>query len=201
MLNVSTDATNILAVQQGEGTSLRADFSWMFVGSVVYAAGQFAILMLLAKLLRPEMVGRYALGLAIVYPVVNLANLQLRAVMTSGTRQHTHFGYDLSLRLLTTSLGLVIIFAITQILGCPWELMAVVLIVGVAYAIEPVSDAYYPRLPLHDKIPQISKSMIARALLSVLGLAVATYVIRSLLWGVAGIVLARVIDLFGYDIC
>jgi len=48
---------------------------------------------------------------------------------------------------------------------------------------------------------EISKSLIARALLSVLGLAVTTYVSRNLLWGVTAVVLARVIVLFGYDIC
>src|SRR5260370_4050007 len=120
MLNVSTDPQNILAVEQGEGTSLGADFSWIFVGNVVYAAGQFAILMLLAKLLRPEMVGRNALGLAIVYPVMMFTNLQLRAVITSGKRQ-AHFGQYLSLRLLTTSLAFVLIFAIIQILGHPTD--------------------------------------------------------------------------------
>ena len=171
------------------------------MGNAIYAGGQFATLMLLAKLLRPEMVGQYALGLAVVYPVMMLTNLQLRAVMTSGARQQTHFGYYLSLRLLTTSLALVIIFAITQVLRYRWELAAVVLMVGVAYAIETISDVYYARLQLHDRMAEISKSLIARALLSVLGLAVATYVSGSLLWGVAGVVLARAIVLFGYDIC
>src|SRR5260370_41143707 len=42
---------------------------------------------------------------------------------------------------------------------------------------------------------------MARALLSVLGLAVMTYVTRNLLSGIAGIVLARALVLFGYDIC
>src|SRR5260370_4222674 len=42
---------------------------------------------------------------------------------------------------------------------------------------------------------------MARALLSVLGLAVMTYVTRNLLWGIAGIVLARAFVLLGYDIC
>src|SRR5713101_9698795 len=198
---VSTEAQSVFAVAQGERPSLRADFSWMFVGNAIYAGGQFATLMLLAKLLRPELVGQYALGLAIVYPVSNLTNLQLRAIMTSGTRQQIHFGHYLSLRLLTTSLALVIIFAITQFLGYPWELTAVVLMVGMAYAIESISDVYYARLQLNDRMAEISKSLIARALLSVLGLAVATYVSGSLLWGVAGIVLARVIVLLGYDIC
>jgi O-antigen/teichoic acid export membrane protein len=201
LLTVSTEAPGVFAVQQSKRPSLCADFSWTFVGNAVYAAGQFAALMLLAKLVRPELVGQYALGLAIVYPVMMLTNMQLRAVMTSGARQQTHFGDYLSLRLLATSLGLVIIFAITQILGYRWELTAVVLLVGGAYAIETISDVYYARLQLHDRMVEISKSLIARALLSVLGLAVATYVSRNLLWGVAGVLVARAIVLFGYDIC
>src|SRR5229473_3855783 len=197
---MSTQATNVLAVQQGERSSLCTDFSWMFVGSAVYAAGQFATLMLLAKLLRPEHVGQYALALAVVYPVIQLTNLQLRAVMTSDTRQQTHFGHYFGLRLLTTLLALVIIFFITQLLRYGWELTSVLLMVGVAYAVEAISDVYYARLQLHDRMAEISKSLIARALLSVLALAVATYVTRSVLWGISGVVLARAIVLLGYDV-
>ncbi len=198
---MSTEAPSVLAVHQRERTSLRADFSWTFVGNAVYAGGQFAALMLLAKLLPPELVGQYALGLALVYPVINLTNLQLRAVMTSSNHQCMHFGHYLSLRLLTTLLALVIIFVITQVLEYRRQLTTVVLMVGVAYAIEAISDVYYARLQLHDRMAEISKSLIARALLSVLGLAVAIYISGSLLWGVAGIVLGRAIVLFTYDIC
>jgi O-antigen/teichoic acid export membrane protein len=180
---------------------LCADFSWTFVGNAIYAGAQFATLVLLTKLVRPEIVGQYALGLAIVYPVMMFTNLQLRAVMTSGARQRAQFGHYLSLRLLTAPLALVAIFVITQILGFGRELTAVVLAVGVAYAIESISDVYYARLQLHDRMAEISKSMIARALLSVLGLAAATYVSRNLLWGVAGVSVARVIVLFAYDMC
>src|SRR6202521_3519228 len=198
---VSTEAQSVFAVQQSKRPTLCADFSWIFVGNAIYASGQFAMLMLLAKLVSPELVGQYALGLAIVYPVMMLTNLQLRAVMTSGVRYQAHFGHYLSLRLLTTSFALVIIFAMTQALRYRWELTVVVLMVGVAYGIETISDVYYARLQLHDRMVEISKSLIARALLSVLGLAVATYVTRNLLWGVAGVLLARAIVLFGYDIC
>src|SRR5258708_34639351 len=119
---VSTEAQSVFAVQQGKRPTLCADFSWMFAGNAIYAGGQFAILMLLAKMVSPELVGQYALGLAIVYPVMMLTNLQLRAVMTSGARQQVHFGHYLSLRLLTTSLALLIIFVMTQVLGYRREL-------------------------------------------------------------------------------
>jgi O-antigen/teichoic acid export membrane protein len=198
---MSAEAPTILARQQGKSPSLTSDFSWTFVGNAIYGGGQFATLMLLAKLVRLEQVGQYALGLAVVYPVMMFTNLQLRAVMSSGGRKEIHFGNYLSLRLLTTSLAFAIIFGVTQVLGYDRKLTTVVLMVGLAYSIETLSDVYYARLQLHDRMANISKSMIARALLSVFGLAVVTYVTRNLLWGIAAIVLARVIVLFGYDIC
>ncbi len=197
---VSSQAPCGFAVNQDNLPSLYADFSWIFVGNVIYAGAQFATLVLLTKLVRPEMVGQYALGLAIVYPVMMLTKLQLRAVMTSAARPQADFGHYLSLRLLTTFVGLVILFAITQILGYGWELTAVVLMVGIAYGVETISDVYYARLQLHDRMAEIAKSMMARAPLSLLGLAIATYLSRSLLWGLTGIVLARAIVFFGYDI-
>jgi O-antigen/teichoic acid export membrane protein len=156
--------------------------------------------MLLAKLVRPQLVGQYALGLAVVYPVMMFTNLQLRSVFTSGSRPHIHFSNYLALRVLTTSLAFLIIFAVAQILGYDRELTIVVLMVGLAYAIETFSDVYYARLQWHDRMAEISKSMIARALLTVLGLAVATYLTRSLLWGIASIAAARGIVLFAYDV-
>ncbi len=67
---MSADLPSVFAVQQGKRPSLCADFSWTFVGNSIYAGGQFAMLVLLAKLVRPELVGQYALGLAVVYPVM-----------------------------------------------------------------------------------------------------------------------------------
>ncbi len=66
VIPLSTEAPNVFALQQGGRSSLTADFSWTFVGNAIYAAGQFVILMLLAKLVRPELVGQYALSLALV---------------------------------------------------------------------------------------------------------------------------------------
>jgi O-antigen/teichoic acid export membrane protein len=196
---LSTDATNVFALEQTGRTSLTADFSWTFVGNAVYAAGQFAMLMLLTKLVSPEQVGQYALGLALVYPVMMLANMQLRSVMNSSVNDRAQFGHYLSLRLLTTFVAFAVVFGVTQVLRYDRELTAVVLLVGVAYGIETISDVYYARLQLHDRMAEISKSLMARAALSVLALAAATYVTRSVVWGIAGVAVARAIVLFAYD--
>ena len=198
---MNAEAPSVLAARERHRPSLFADFSWMLVGNAIYASGQFATLMLLAKLLRPEMVGQYALGLAVVYPVMMFANLQLRAVMTADLREQTPFGYYLGLRLLTTALGLVTVFIVTQLLRYGRELTTVVLMVGLAYSIETISDVYYARLQLHDRMAEISKSMIARASLSIHVLSLATYITRSLLGGITGVVIARMTMLLSYDMC
>ncbi len=196
---MSTDAPNVFTLGQSEGSSLTADFSWTFVGNAIYAAGQFAILMLLTKLVRPELVGQYALGLALVYPVMMLSNMQLRSVMNSSIRDGAQFGHYLSLRLLMTLAAFAAIFGITRILRYDWQLTEVVLMVGLAYGIETISDVYYARLQLHDRMAEISRSLMARAVLSVLILAAVTYATRSVVWGIAGVAVGRAIVLFGYD--
>lgn len=197
---MSTEAPNVFAMQQSERSSLSADFSWTFVGNVVYAAGQFAMLTLLTKLLRPEFVGQYALGLAMIYPLMMLTNMQLRSVMNSAGAQRAAFGNFLSLRLLMTTLALATAFVITQVLHYGRELTEVVLMVGCAYGIETISDVFYARLQLHDRLAEVAKSMMIRALLSVLGMGVAVYLSGSLRWGILTVVIARCIVLLGYDI-
>src|SRR5258708_35414227 len=193
---MSTEAPNVFALEQSQGSSLTADFSWTFVGNAIYAAGQFALLMLLTKLVQPEQVGQYALGLALVYPVMMLSNMQLRSVMNSSASDNAQFGHYLSLRLISTLTAFAVIFGITRILRYDWTLTAVVLMVGVAYGFETISDVYYARLQLHGRMAEISKSLMARAALSMLALAAATYATRSVAWGIAGVAVARAPPLF-----
>jgi O-antigen/teichoic acid export membrane protein len=197
---MNATVTRLSRESQGKRASLRADFSWTLCGNGIYAGGQFATLMLLAKMVQPEMVGQYALGLAVVYPVMMLTNLQLRAVLSADVRQKTPFGYYLGLRLVTSAVAFAIILAVTRLLGYDRQLTEVVLMVGLAYGVETISDVYWARLQLVDRMAEIAKSMMARALLSVVGLTLATYLARNVLWGIAGIGLARAIVLFGYDI-
>lgn len=196
---MKTAASTFIPTRERRPPTLAADFSWTLIGNAVYAGAQFSVLMLLAKLLRPEMVGQYALGLALVYPVMMFTNLQLRAVLSSDSAEKVAFGHYFGLRLVMTALAFIWVFVIAHILGYDRQLTAVVLMVGVAYGIETISDVFYARLQLHDRMAEIAKSMMARAVLSVLALCLVTYATRNVLWGIAGIAFARAVVLFGYD--
>jgi O-antigen/teichoic acid export membrane protein len=180
-------------------SSLSADFTWTLVGNGVYSGGQWAMLMLIAKLTRPELVGQYALGLAVVLPVIMFTNLQLRCVVTTDVHEQRHFGDYLSFRLLSTALALTVVLGSEFVLGYRPEVRRVIFLVGLAQAIEAVSDIYYARLQLYNRMERISKSLMSRTVLSLVGLATAVALSGNLLWGIAAIVAARAAVLIFYD--
>src|SRR5215203_1463425 len=89
--------------------TLRRNFSWSFAGNVLYAAAQWGMLAILAKMGSPEMVGQFALGLAVTAPVIMFTNLNLEAVQATDARHQYRFGDYLALRLVGSTLALVVI--------------------------------------------------------------------------------------------
>ena len=119
---------------------LRVSFSWTLAGNVIYAACQFGMLSVLAKLGSPLIVGQYALGLAITAPVFMLTNLQLRGVQATDARHEYGFADYFTLRLISTLLGTLVILVITALAHYDTTTKAVILLLAAAKAIETVSD-------------------------------------------------------------
>ncbi len=66
--------------------SLRSNFVWTLSGNLVYAACQWGMLVVLARMGNAEMVGQFALALSIITPVLMFTNLQLRSVQATDAR-------------------------------------------------------------------------------------------------------------------
>ncbi len=182
-----------------DGLSLRANFSWTLLGNAYYAASQWGVLVLLAKLTSAEKVGIFALGLAICNPAIALTNLQLRQVQATDARQLYVFGDYLSLRLVTTLLALLLILAVA-FLGYESARAWVIAMVGVAMAFESISDVCYGRLQQAERMDRISHSMMIKGTLSLAGLAAGIVLTRSLLCGTAGFAAGRLGVLLVYDL-
>ena len=69
--------------------SFRGNFSWTFVGNFVFSACSWATLVVLAKLSTPEMVGRFALGIAVTAPILMFSSLQLGMIQATDARVFT----------------------------------------------------------------------------------------------------------------
>ena len=196
--NVS-DSAAAKQSKPSHGASLRWNFSWTFVGNIVYSACQWCMLVVLAKVGNPEMVGQYGLAMAVVTPILALSSLQLRAVLTTDVKEKVPFGEYLGFRLTTTVISLLIIGAIPFVMHYRWDSKLVVLIIGLGQAIETLADLYWARMQFYDHMDRIAKSMIARGVLGLAGLGTTVYLTKSVVWGATALVLARGIVLLSYD--
>jgi O-antigen/teichoic acid export membrane protein len=182
------------------GLSLRANFSWTFVGNVIYAGCQWGMLVVLAKLGSPEMVGQFALGLAITVPIMAFATLKTRLVQATDAKGEYRFGDYFGLRLATTVAALLVIVGIVLVSGYHQETAWVILILGIAKAFESISDVFYGLLQQHERMDRVSKSKMIRGPLSLVALSLGLYLTGSIVWGVAGMAAAWALVLVGYDI-
>lgn len=179
--------------------SLRWNFSWTFVGNVVYSGCQWGALVLLAKIGNPEMVGQYGLALAVSTPIISLTNLQVTALLTTDVRERYHFGDYLGFRLLTTLIAMLVVACVPLVVHYPRQTALVVLIVSLAQAVEAVREIYHAQLQFKDHMDRIAKSMIIRGLLGVTALGVVVYLTHSVVWGAVALTLARAAVSVGYD--
>jgi O-antigen/teichoic acid export membrane protein len=202
-MNASAPATetNSESVSQPAKTvSLRWNFSWTFVGNVIYSGCQWCMLVVLAKLGNPTIVGQYGLALAVATPVYALSTLQLRAVLTTDVHERIHFGEYLGFRLFTTVLSLLVIAGAAFGMHYSPQSTWVVLIIGIAQGLEIVSDLYYAKMQFHEHMDRIAKSMIVRGVVGLAAMAAGVYFAGSIIWGAVGLVLARAVVLVAYDV-
>src|SRR5215217_4839285 len=180
--------------------TLRRNFSWTLVGNVVFAACQWGMLVILTRLSSPEVVGQFALGLAITAPVIFFFNLTLRTVQATDTKPEYMFGEYLGLRLITTTLALVTIVGIVLTAGYRWETALIILALGLAKATEAISDVIYGLLQQHERMDRIAVSMTIRGVSSLVAFGAGVYLTGSILWGLLGLITAWLLALLGYDV-
>lgn len=175
------------------------NFSWTFVGNLIYVLSQWGMLVVLAKLGNPQMVGQFALALAITAPVIIFANLSLRQVQATDARKHYAFNEYLALRVITTSAALLVILGIVFVTGYRWETGLVILMIGLAKGFESLSDVLYGQLQQRERMDRIAKSMMIKGPSSLAALALGIYLTGSVFWGAVGLTVVWALLLISYD--
>jgi O-antigen/teichoic acid export membrane protein len=178
--------------------SLRWNVAWTFLGNSTLSASQWGITIVLAKLGSPEMVGQYALVLAMTTPVAMLGNLCLRSVLATDT-QGAKFEDYLGLRLLATALAIVVVAAIALTGSHAADVAILICIVGVVQAADMISDIYYGLLQQHERMHRIALSMMIKGVLSLTLVGVCIYFTSRLLLAAIAIALARLAVLVAFD--
>lgn len=185
---------------KGKPPALRHDFAWTFLGNGIYAACQWAILVVLAKVGTPELVGHYSFAVAVATPIVTFATLQLRSVQVSDVREDTHLRDYFGFRLTSMGVAFIILTAVCLILRYSTSRAALIEAVGFALMVEAVSDILYGQMQVRLRMDRIAKSMIARAILSIGALLGVMAMTRNLFAAILAMVLVRLAVLMFYDL-
>jgi len=180
--------------------SLRQNFSWAFTGNVIYAACQWGMLMALAKLGTPAVVGQYTLGLAITAPVFMLTNLHLRAVQATDAKDEYSFSEYFGLRISSSAIAMAIILLIVCIGGYHGETAFVIILLGTAKFIESVSDICFGLAQKHEYMQVIAKSQILKGILSLVMLVIILVFTGSIVQSIVGLVISWLAVLLLYDL-
>ena len=187
-------------MQQLKPLTLRRNFSWTFTGNLIYAASQWGMLVVLAKLGSPEMVGQFTLGLAVTAPVIMFTNLQLRGIQATDAKGDYVFSDYLGLRLIGTGLALLIIAGITLKAGYRWETSLVILAIALAKAFESISDVFYGLIQQHERMDRIAIALMIKGPLSLLLLGIGVSLTGSVVGGAIGLAVAWGLVLFAWDL-
>lgn len=186
-----------------ERIPLRINIGWTFVGNLIYAASQWGVLALLAKLSSADQsatqVGKYSLGLAIATPTLALTRLHLHQVQVTDARGDYQFAHYLSTRVLTSLAALLIITGIA--LSGPFDASQawVIFWVGLARCVDAVSELTRGLFQRHERMELSSISLVLKgiaALIVVGGVFAATH---NIVLATSGLALVWLLSLLLYD--
>ncbi len=180
--------------------SLRVNSSWMLAGNAFYAGCQWVMLMVLAKLGTPAMVGQFVLALAVTTPVMAFFMFQLRTVQATDARRDYTFGDYLALRLATSGLAILTVCGICLAFGYVSATGLVILAAVISAAVDSVSDIVYGLLQQHERLDRMAQSLILKGLLSLTLLSAAIFVTGQVVFGVLGIAVSRLLILSLWDL-
>ena len=179
--------------------SLRQNFVLVLVGRGIYAACQWGLLSVCAKLGSADLLGRYALGVAVCTPIFMLANLKLAQVLVTDASDEHGFDDYIRLRFMTTVAAMLVICAVVFAAGYAPTTLATILAIGFGQAVLVFREIFLARA---QKAQRMDRLAYSNALLGVLGLsafAIVFWLTRSLIAAIVALAFMRLAVTVGVD--
>jgi O-antigen/teichoic acid export membrane protein len=197
---VNLNATSSLPEGSQKALSLRLNFSWALAGNIIYAACQWGMLSVLAKLGSPEMVGLFALGIAVTQPVAAFTNLQLRGIFCSDASNQYFFGDYLSVRIIGVVVAFVAVVCIAFYSYDEWVTIMSISAMSLAIGAQSIADIYYAFYQKYERLDFVSKSMVLKGFISLFAVIVAAIIFDNVFWIIFALAFSRITIVFFFDI-
>lgn len=175
------------------------NFAWTLSAGLVYALAQWGVLVAYARLGTMELLGEFALGLAITAPVMLLARMHLRTLLATDAQGAYRFEHYLGMMVLNVIGGVLLCCVIALVAGYSARAFLVIALLALAKGFEAVSEVFYGALQRAERMGLIARSIIAKSVLSVVFVALALWATGSSVIAVAALGLSWAIVLFLFD--
>lgn len=154
-----------------------------------YALSQWALLIILAKVGGPDVLGRYTLALAVTSPIVLFCNLQLRSLLASDVRGEVPFEDYARLRLASNLFAFTIVTGVALSFGYTFQQVVTILLVGIAKIIESSSELLFGLMQRNERLDLVCFSQIVRGSCTVAVFGATLFATRSLMAAVMAMVI------------
>lgn len=182
-----------------EKLSLRKNMTWTLVGTVIYSFTQWLLLIVIAKLGTPEMVGQYALGLAITAPIVMLTDMRLRMSLVTDAKMEFGFEHYLGTRLLAVGLSFIMFVVAVWFFDYSYITSWIIVLIGLTKLPESISDILHGLLQKNERMDYITFSSILKGVLTVITFSIILYYSQSLVLAIVGQLVVWTFILLFYD--
>ncbi|SNC61747.1 Membrane protein involved in the export of O-antigen and teichoic acid [Kytococcus aerolatus] len=176
-----------------EAGSRRSAFAWNFAGTTLYNFSQWLVLAILGRLFSQATVGEYSLLLALTAPVFLLTGLNLRVIQATDARRRWSVSQFERMRHLLNAVAMGISFLIGVFTFTDMGLLAALVAVCGAKAVEARGQLNYGYFQVHDRLDYVAQSLLSRALLGPMMVALAAFLTDSLAWSAVGLMVGWVI--------
>jgi len=179
---------------------LAQSVSWAVVGNVFFAICQWGAVVLLARMGSVEVLGRFALALALTAPVFLLASLNLRIIQATDAQERFRFPDYVALRMVATTVALVTVVFMAIVRPDSSGTSATIVLIGVAKAFEGVSDVCYGYHQRLERMDRVARSLMLRGAAGLVGIMIGLGVAGTSSAAAAGMATAWCAVVLLYDV-
>lgn len=184
---------------QAPKKTLRRQFSWTLPANVLYGGCTFLIYVVLNKLGGESVAGDYTAALAATAPIFMCANLRFSTMLASDTGSTVFLADYFRVRGMLVIAALATIGLLLMTRGQS-GIGTIVLLVALSKSVEAFSELCCGVQQCIERMDRIAFSLAATGLCVIIAFAGTFLVTKNLTYAVLGMLLARLLVLFAYDI-
>ncbi len=191
--------TKILPRSGTRPLSLRVNFAWAFAGNAISAFCRWVLLVMLAKMADPGVVGLFAIAQAVTLPISHFLGLQVAIVQVTDVNDEYEFRHYFAVKFLSAVLALCVSIGVGFWKYAAHPALPVICMLSAGYGVFEVEKVFLAAMQKHERMDCVARSHVLQGLLTLAFFGGAFLISRRLWIAVSGLFLARLVVLWFND--